>query len=167
MLDNPTWSTRIPLELLRDGGHYFMVVARGAELKYADPRAGSIRIDVLKIDGELVEETRTVSIIGRDGRSIASLPPGRAGNSTTTPTHRFQSGAACRRGSGASKRSGGCDAECNSEQEDALEESAPAATTAATPSADRLCWARRHRRQCISLVGIASVYAGVGWVGAR
>jgi hypothetical protein len=75
MLDNPTWEHRLPASQLVAGSHYYLRISIGTELRYADPRPDAVRVDVIEIAGELIEEARTANAIGRNG-PIPSPPLG-------------------------------------------------------------------------------------------
>jgi hypothetical protein len=78
MLDrlNPTHVQRVLPASLTAGAHYYLLTSRGAELRYADPRADAVRVDVFALDGVLIEEARTANVIGRAGWIAERPPPG-------------------------------------------------------------------------------------------
>jgi hypothetical protein len=79
MLDrpNPTHAPRIAPSSLTAGGHYYLVLSDGVELRFAYPYPGSARIDIFTVDGEVVEQARTVSRIMPNGFPVRPVPPSR------------------------------------------------------------------------------------------
>jgi hypothetical protein len=78
---NPTWQRRIATATLVDGSHYHLLLSGGAELRYRDPRPDATRVEVIAVDGVLVEEARVPTIScssQRCGTRYRPAPPGRS-----------------------------------------------------------------------------------------